>query len=116
VKTIKNCEDPNVTNPVLEEEEQESIASQEGRTFDESVAEQPSPSREPPTEEISEESDHLTGWELTQQLSLDESLHTSPHHFSGPLQRRIMIFLSYSAISLVLLREERTSAIHNQET
>ncbi|KAJ6001055.1 hypothetical protein N7481_001464 [Penicillium waksmanii] len=77
VKAIKNGEDPNATNPVPEEEDQESIASQEGRTFDGSVAEQPSPSREPPIEGISEESDHLTGRELTQQLSLDESLHTS---------------------------------------
>ncbi|KAJ5379633.1 Vacuolar protein sorting-associate Vta1 N-terminal [Penicillium cosmopolitanum] len=72
-----NGKDLNATNPVPEVEEQESIASPEGRTFDGSVAEESSPSREPPIEDISEESDHLTGRELTQQLSLDESLHTS---------------------------------------
>ncbi|KAJ6001036.1 Vacuolar protein sorting-associate Vta1 N-terminal [Penicillium waksmanii] len=77
VKAIKNGEDPNATNPVPEEEEQESIANQEVQTFDGSVAEQPSPSRHPPIEEISEESDRLKGRELTQQFSLDESLHTS---------------------------------------
>ncbi|CAI7639619.1 unnamed protein product [Penicillium pancosmium] len=77
VKAIKNGEDPNATNPVPEEEEQESIAYQEVQTFDGSVAEQPSPSRQPPIEEISEESDRLKGRELTQQFSLDESLHTS---------------------------------------
>ncbi|CAI7635388.1 unnamed protein product [Penicillium manginii] len=49
----------------------------EGRKFDGSVVEESSPSREPPIEEISEESDHLTGRELTQQLPLDESLHAS---------------------------------------
>jgi vacuolar protein sorting-associated protein VTA1 len=77
MKAIKNGEDPNATNPVPEEEEQESIASQDVRTFDGSVAEQPSPSRQPPIEEIPEESGHLKARELTQQLSLDESLHTS---------------------------------------
>ncbi|KAJ5974848.1 Vacuolar protein sorting-associate Vta1 N-terminal [Penicillium waksmanii] len=77
VKAIRNGEDPNATNPVPEEEAQKSIANLEVRTFDGSVAEQPSPSRQPPIEKIPEEFDCLKGRELTQELSLDESLHTS---------------------------------------
>jgi vacuolar protein sorting-associated protein VTA1 len=77
LKAIKNGEDPNSTNPVPEEKELESIASREVQTFDGSVAEQPSRPRQSPIEEIPEESDHLKGRELAQQLSLDESLHRS---------------------------------------
>jgi vacuolar protein sorting-associated protein VTA1 len=76
VKAIKNGEDPNATNPDPEEEAQESIANLELRTFDGSVAEQPSPSRQPPIEKIPEEFDCRKGRELTQEFSFDDSLHT----------------------------------------
>jgi vacuolar protein sorting-associated protein VTA1 len=78
VKTIKNGEDPNMTNPVPEEEEKESIATQEVETFDGSVAERPSRPRQPLIEESPEEPDHLKGRELAQQWSLDESLQWPP--------------------------------------
>ncbi|OQE11972.1 hypothetical protein PENFLA_c066G00242 [Penicillium flavigenum] len=74
VKAIKNGEDPNATNTVPKEEEQESITAQEIQVFDESVAEQASRPTQPPIEQIPVESNHL-GVQLAQQASPDVPPH-----------------------------------------
>jgi vacuolar protein sorting-associated protein VTA1 len=67
-----------MTNPVPEEEENESIATQEVETFDGSVAERPSRPRQPPIEQLPEEPDQLKGRELAQQWPLNEPLQWPP--------------------------------------
>ncbi|KAJ5278613.1 Vacuolar protein sorting-associate Vta1 N-terminal [Penicillium angulare] len=79
-KAIKAGEDPNATNPVQKEEEEEEdvaqIESSDVQAFDKSVAEQASKPRQVSVEEIPDEADRL-GRQMAHQSSLDESLHPS---------------------------------------
>ncbi|KAJ5921686.1 Vacuolar protein sorting-associate Vta1 N-terminal [Penicillium verhagenii] len=77
-KAIKAGEDPNASNPVPKEEEEEEVQveSLDVQAFDESVAEQAARPRQASVEEIPDEADRL-GRQMAHQSSLNESLHPS---------------------------------------
>ncbi|CAG8060494.1 unnamed protein product [Penicillium olsonii] len=75
VKAIKAGEDPNESNPVPKQEEEELVDDPDVQAFDQSVAEASNP-RQASIEEIPDESDRL-GRDLARKSTLDESLHPS---------------------------------------
>lgn len=77
-KAVKAGEDPNASNPVAKEDEEEEaqVESSDIQAFDALVAEQAARPRQASVEEIPDESDRL-GRQMAHQSSLDESLHPS---------------------------------------